>query len=150
MAQAPTIQNRKARHEFFVLETYEVGIVLTGTEVKSIRLGKVVIGDSYVEISSKMELFLINSSIEEYLQGNRYNHNPIRKRKLLAHKHEIEKMHKAKEQKGLTIIPLKLYFKKGKVKFEIGVCRGKNTVDKRQTLKERDQKREAQRAIKQY
>ncbi len=150
MAQAPTIQNRKARHEFSVLETYEVGIVLTGTEVKSIRLSQVVIADAYIEISKKMELYLINSSIEEYLQGNQFNHNPTRKRKLLAHKHEIEKMHKAKEQKGLTIIPLKLYFKKGKVKFEIAICRGKNVADKRQTVKEREQKREAQRAIKQY
>ena len=150
MAQTPTIQNRKARHEYHILETYEVGVVLTGTEVKSIRLGKISIAESYIEISSKMELFLMNSNIDEYFQGSQNNHDRTRKRKLLAHKIEIAKMHKSKEVKGLTIIPLKLYFKKGKVKIEIAICRGKNVVDKRQTIKERDQKREAQRAIKHY
>lgn len=147
-AQTPKIENRKARFNYHVDESYEVGIVLTGTEVKSIRQGKVNIGESYVAITDDFELILHNSHIEEYTEGNRFNHSPTRNRKLLAHKAEIIKMHKATEVKGMTLVPLKLYFKKGKVKLEIGVCRGKDSRDKRQTIKERESKKQMSQAMK--
>lgn len=147
-ARQPTIQNRKARHQYQILETLECGVQLTGTEIKSIRDGKVILGESYVEVTHQFELFLVNSYIEEYTQGNRYNHDPRRKRKLLAHRAEIIKFHKAKEIKGLTIVPLKLYFKGSYVKLEIGLAKGKDQGDKRQDLIKRTQKREMDRAIK--
>ena len=128
------IRNRKASHEYEILEAFEVGIMLVGSEVKSIRAGHVSISESWVDISEKGEIWLVGTHINEYSQANKFNHVPARRRKLLAHKHEIEKMQKAVEQKGLTIIPLKLYFKNRLAKLEIAICRGKKLYDKRQDL----------------
>ncbi len=146
--KAPEVENRKARHLYQVLETLEVGVVLVGTEVKSIREGKIQLGEAWIDVTNDQELFLVNSYIEEYSLGNQFNHKSDRKRKLLAHRHEILKFHKAKELKGLTIVPLKLYFKAGKVKLLIGLCRGKDHSDKRQDLMRRQQKIEVDRALK--
>jgi SsrA-binding protein len=132
------IHNRKASHQYDVLECFETGIMLAGSEVKSVRAGHISISESWVDISEKNELWLVGAHINEYLQANQFNHVPARRRKLLAHKHEIEKMQKAIEMKGLTIIPLKLYFKKRCAKLEIAICRGKKQRDKRQDLIEKD------------
>jgi SsrA-binding protein len=132
------IHNRKASHQYEVLECFETGIMLAGSEVKSVRAGHISISESWVDISEKNELWLVGAHINEYLQANQFNHVPARRRKLLAHKHEIEKMQKAVEMKGLTIIPLKLYFKKRCAKLEIAICRGKKQQDKRQDLIEKD------------
>ncbi|MCL1956298.1 MAG: SsrA-binding protein SmpB [Fibromonadales bacterium] len=132
------IHNRKASHQYEILECFEVGIMLAGSEVKSIRAGKISISESWVDISEKNELWLVGAHINEYLQANQFNHIPARRRKLLAHKHEIEKIQKAIEIKGLTIIPLKLYFKNRRAKLEIAICRGKKQHDKRQDLIEKD------------
>lgn len=145
----PVIQNRKANHLYFVDETFEVGVMLIGSEVKSIRDGKCTISEAWIDIDDeKNELWLIGAHIDEYLFANRFNHFPARKRKLLAHAHEIEKMRKAKELKGCTLIPLKLYFKNRRVKLEMGICRGKDQHDKRESLLERDAKMEMARAAK--
>jgi len=132
------IHNRKASHQYEVLDCFEAGIMLVGSEVKSIRAGLISLSESWVDISEKNELWLVGAHINEYLQANQFNHIPARRRKLLVHKHEIEKMQKAVEVKGLTIIPLKLYFKKRKAKLEIAICRGKNQRDKRQDLIKKD------------
>lgn len=145
----PVIQNRKANHLYFVDETFEVGIMLIGSEVKSIRDGKCTLGEAWVDIDEeKNELWLVGAHIDEYLFANRFNHIPARRRKLLAHTHEIQKMRKAKEQKGQTIVPLKLYFKKRIAKLEIGICRGKDQRDKRQDILKRDAKMEMARIAK--
>lgn len=144
----PTIQNRQAHHQYFVEERFEVGIVLTGTEVKSIRAGHISLKEAWVDLSDRLELWLVGAHIQEYEMGNRYNHIPAQRRKLLAHRHEILKMKKAKELKGLTLIPLKLYFKNRYAKLEVGICRGKNVHDKRHDVIERQSKREVARAIK--
>ncbi|MDR2579580.1 MAG: SsrA-binding protein SmpB [Fibromonadaceae bacterium] len=128
------IHNRKALQQYEALESFEVGIMLVGSEVKSIRAGHISLGESWVDISENKEIWLVGSHINEYKQANQFNHIPARRRKLLAHKHEIEKMQKAVEQKGLTVIPLKLYFKKRHAKLEIAICRGKKLYDKRQDL----------------
>ena len=135
------IHNRKAVHQYEVLECFEAGMVLAGSEVKSIRAGHISLGESWVEVSEKGELWLVGAHINEYLQANQFNHIPARRRKLLVHKHEIEKMQKAVEIKGLTIVPLKLYFKKRKAKLEIAICRGKKHQDKRQDLIAKDDAR---------
>ena len=145
---SPTIQNRKVRYNYHVLEEFEVGIMLTGTEIKSIRESKISMGESFITINKDIELFWHSANIDEYSHGNRYNHRPQRIRKLLAHKHEILKMYKATEIKGLTIVPLKLYFKKGCAKLQIALCRGKDNQDKRQDLIGKTQKREMDRAMK--
>jgi len=132
------IHNRKASHQYEILDCFETGIALVGSEVKSIRAGHISLGEAWVDISEKGELWLVGAHINEYSQANQFNHIPARRRKLLAHKHEIEKMQKAVETKGLTIIPLKLYFKKRNAKLEIAICRGKNQRDKRQDLIEKD------------
>jgi len=132
------IHNRKASHQYEVLECFEVGIMLAGSEVKSVRAGQISISESWVDISEKGELWLVGAHINEYLQANQFNHIPARRRKLLAHKHEIEKIQKSIEVKGLTIIPLKLYFKNRHAKLEIAICRGKKQHDKRQDLIEKD------------
>ncbi|MCQ2090859.1 MAG: SsrA-binding protein SmpB [Fibrobacter sp.] len=145
----PVIQNRKANHLYFVDETFEVGIMLIGSEVKSIRDGKCTIGEAWIDLDEeKDELWLVGAHIDEYLFANRFNHFPARRRKLLAHVHEIQKMRKAKEQKGCTLIPLKIYFKNRRAKLEMGICRGKDQHDKRQSLLERDAKMEMARAAK--
>lgn len=144
----PTIINRKASHLYHIEDRYEVGIMLQGSEIKSIREGKISIGEAWVDITDSMELWLVGAHIDEFLQANRFNHIPARRRKLLAHKHEIEKMRKATELKGLTIVPLKLYFKNRYAKLEIGICRGKDQRDKRQDLIGKDATREMARTLK--
>lgn len=135
------IVNRKARHDYFIEQSYECGIELQGTEVKSIRNGSCNIKDSYGIIKSG-ELFLLNMFIDHYKEGNIFNHDEIRTRKLLLHKKEINKISKEVEQQGLTLIPLKVYFKHGKVKIQLGICRGKKTYDKRETIKQKEIKRQ--------
>lgn len=141
------ILNRKARHDYFVEETMEAGIVLTGTEIKSIRSGSANIKDSYAVIKSD-EVFLLNMFISPYKEGNQFNHDERRTRKLLLHKKEIKKLKEKIEMQGFTLVPLKVYFKDNKAKISLGVCRGKKNFDKRETMKERDQKREMQKASK--
>jgi len=135
------ILNREARFNYFILEEIEAGIALVGTEIKSIRNGKVQLKDSYVIIKNG-EAFLINSYIGLYEEGNQFNHDERRTRKLLLHKSEIKKLEVKVKQEGLTLVPLKMYFVKGNAKVLVGVCRGKKNYDKRQTIKERDLKRE--------
>ena len=145
----PVIVNRKANHLYFVDETFEVGIMLIGSEVKSIRDGKCTLGEAWIDIDeTKNEIWLVGAHIDEYLFANRFNHFPARRRKLLAHVHEIAKMRKAKEQKGCTLSPLKLYFKNRRAKLEMGICRGKDQRDKRQDIINRDAKLEMARAAK--
>ena len=136
------IINREARFNYLVLDEIEVGIVLTGTEIKSIRDGKVQIKDSYANIRNN-ECYLLNMHINEYKEGNLFNHDPKRTRKLLLHKNEIKKLSEKVKLEGLTLVPLKLYFKKNKIKVLIGICKGKKLFDKRETIKERDLEREA-------
>lgn len=140
--------NRKARHEYHLLDTFETGIVLTGTEVKSIRAGNVSMQDSYA-IVENAELFLYNLHISPFEKGNRFNHEPKRIRKLLAHKSEIMRLLGYTREKGLTIIPLRIYFnERGRVKVELAVARGKKTYDKREDIAKRDAKREMERTLK--
>ena len=139
--------NRKAKHEYTFLQTYEAGIVLQGTEVKSLREGKINFSDSYASIR-KNEVWLISMHISPYKQGNINNHEPVRDRKLLLHKREIRKLTAQINEKGLTLIPYRLYFKKGKVKVELALAKGKKTYDKREDIKKRDLKREEERNIK--
>jgi len=139
--------NKKAYHEYFVDEVFEAGLVLQGTEVKSIRMGQVSIKEAYCRIRNG-EVFVDNMNVTPYEQGNRENHEPLRARKLLLHSYEIEKLSKKVAEKGLTLVPTKLYFLGGKVKLEIGVCRGKKLYDKRETLKRSQAEREASRAIR--
>lgn len=146
----PVIQNRKANHLYFVEDRYEMGIMLIGSEVKSIRDGKCNIGEAWIDIDDHDELWLVGAHIDEYLFANRFNHFPARRRKLLAHKHEIAKLKKAKELQGYTLIPLKLYFKKSYAKVEVGVCRGKDQHDKRQDIIKRDTQLEIARTMKKY
>ena len=134
--------NREARFNYFIQEETECGIVLTGTEIKAIREGKVNLKDSYAKIRNN-EVYLLNTHISEYKEGNIFNHNPRRTRKLLLHKREILKLRDKVEQEGLTLVPLKLYMQKNKVKILLGLCKGKKNFDKRETMKERDLKREA-------
>ena len=141
------ILNRKARHDYFVEETIEAGIALTGTEIKSIRNGSANIKDSYAVIKNE-EVFLLNMFISPYKEGNQFNHEERRTRKLLLHKKEIRKLKEKIEMQGFTLIPLKIYFKENKAKVMLGVCRGKKNYDKRETIKERDQKREMQKVNK--
>ena len=139
--------NRKAFHDYFVLQKVEAGIALTGTEVKSLREARVNLKDSYVDIN-RGEAFLVGAHISPYSHGNRENHDPERKRKLLLHRKEIDKLEAQIVEKGLTIVPLRLYFKNGKVKAEIAVVRGKKLFDKRETEKRRELDREAEAAMK--
>lgn len=135
------ILNRKARHDYFIEEEYECGIVLTGTEIKSIRDGKANIKDSYA-IIRKNELFLLNMFISHYKEGNIFNHNETRTRKLLMHKKEILKLNDKIALQGYTLIPLKVHFKSNKAKVLLGLCKGKKNYDKRESIKERDIKRQ--------
>ena len=140
--------NREAKYNYFILEEFECGISLTGTEIKSIRDGKVNLKDSYAVIRNH-EVYLLNSHISEYKEGNIFNHNPKRTRKLLLHKKEILKLETKVNLDGCTLVPLKLYFKKNKVKILLGLCKGKKTYDKRETIKERELNREANK-LKKY
>jgi SsrA-binding protein len=134
-------ENRKARHDYFVEEKLEAGLVLTGTEVKSLRAGKANLQDSYAIVKNG-ELWLLNAHIPPYDRGNRTNHEPLRTRKLLVHKEEFHKLASRIEGTGYTLIPLKLYFKDGIVKVEVGVAKGKKAHDKRDTIKARESKRQ--------
>ena len=153
MATSPTTgvkyitDNRKARHDYFIHETYEAGIALTGTEVKSLRQGKVNLKDSFCRIENG-EVFLLGMHISPYDQGNRFNHDPLRTRKLLLHKYEIIKLLGKIQEKGYTLIPLNLYFKKGKVKVTVALVTGKKLYDKRQSLREKEDRREMDRVSK--
>ena len=141
------ILNRKARYDYEIEDTYEAGIVLTGTEIKSIREGKVNIKDSYAIIRNN-EIYLLNTHISTYKEGNIFNHEETRTRKLLLHKNEIRKINDKIKIKGLTIVPLKVYFVRGKAKVEIGIVRGKHTYDKKETIKQRDIDREMKKSLK--
>ena len=142
-------ENRRARYDYELGEVYEAGLMLTGTEVKSLRLGKATIAESYVSIERDGQVWLINATIPEYSQGNRFNHEPKRPRKLLLHAKEIVKLAKGVEREGMTIVPLKIYFnEKGRAKIAIAVARGKKAHDKRETEKERDWNREKSRLLR--
>ena len=140
-------ENRKAFHDYFVEEKVEAGIILKGTEIKSIRQGRINLKDSYARIEHG-EIFLYQMHISPYEKGNRFNHEPLRTRKLLLHRGEINKLIGKIQLQGLTIIPLKVYLKHGLVKIELGVCRGKKNYDKRQDMAERDAKREIERHLR--
>lgn len=140
-------ENRRARHDYELLDRYEAGIVLTGTEVKSLREGRVTLGQAYADVRGT-EAWLIGAEIAEYAQGNIANHEPTRDRKLLLKRHEIDTLLSKVREKGLTIIPTRLYFKDGRVKLEIAVGRGKERIDKRRDLASKDAKRQIERALK--
>lgn len=145
MAGTPTISNRKARHEYHIIETFEAGIELKGTEVKSLRAGRANLQDSFARIENN-ELLLYNMHISPYEQGNRFNHEPKRVRRLLMHRQEINRLHSKIREKGLTLIPLKVYFQRGWAKVELALARGKKLYDKRQDIAARDAQREMERA----
>lgn len=140
-------QNKKAYHDYFIEETYEAGIVLTGTEIKSIRAGRVNLKDSYAQIKDG-EVFLIGMHISPYEQGNRFNHDPERTRKLLLHKREINKLVGETKQAGYSLVPLKIYLKNGYAKVLLGLAKGKKKYDKREELKRKEAKREIERAFR--
>ena len=140
-------RNRKARHDYELIEKVEAGIVLTGTEVKSLRNGKANLEDAYAEID-RGEVWLLGCDIPEYLQANRMNHVPKRPRKLLLHRREIDKLGTKSSEKGLTLVPLSIYFKKGIAKVEICVAKGRKTFDKREAIKKQDAKRDIDRALR--
>ena len=139
--------NRKARHEYAILQTFEAGIVLVGTEVKALRQGKASLVDGYAKLE-KNEVWLVNVHINEYTQGNINNHEPKRERKLLLNRGEIRKLIGKTKEKGLTLIPLRLYFKNGKVKVELALAKGKKVYDKRRDIAKKDFQREQERRIK--
>ena len=143
------IINRKAKFDYFIEEEYEAGIALTGTEIKSIRAGNCNLKDCY-GIVRNGEVFLLNMYIGQYKEGNLFNHSETRSRKLLLHKKEIKKIAQAIEVNGLTLVPIKGYFKENKFKILLGICRGKKTFDKRETIKERELQREVQKNLKKY
>ena len=139
--------NRRARHDYHILETYECGVVLVGTEIKSLREGKVSIADAFATVDEG-EVWLRNLHIPEYSMGSWTNHSPKRTRKLLLHQGEIRKLIGKTQEKGLTLVPLRVYLKRGKVKVELGVARGKKLIDKRETERRKEADREARSAMK--
>ncbi|WP_434511035.1 SsrA-binding protein SmpB [Desulfitobacterium sp. AusDCA] len=139
--------NRKAYHDYFVEEKLETGIILTGTEIKSIRNGRVNLKDSFARVENG-EVWLYQMHISPYEQGNRFNHDPLRKRKLLLNRSEISKLVGKVQQEGLTLVPTKIYLRKGLAKVELGICKGKKNYDKRQDIAERDAKREIDRHLR--
>ena len=147
--QRPLAQNKKARHDYNILETVEAGIVLTGTEIKSVREGRVTLKDGFAQIKND-EAWLENVHISEYTAGNRFNHDPLRRRKLLLHTKQIVQLGQKTSAKGVTLVPLKVYLKNGFAKVLIGVATGKHEYDKRETIKRRDQEREIQRTLKNF
>jgi SsrA-binding protein len=140
-------RNRRARHDYELLEKVEAGIVLTGTEVKSLRNGKANLEDSYAEVTSE-EVWLMGCDIPEYIQANRMNHVPKRARKLLLHRREIDKLANRSHERGMTLVPLSIYFKNGMAKVELSIARGRKTFDKREAIKKQDAKRDIDRALK--
>jgi len=147
MAEKLICQNKKAWHNYFIEDKYQAGISLVGSEVKSLREGKVNLGDSYGDIK-KGEVFLVDAHISPYPQANRLNHDPLRTRKLLLHKREIQRLIGKVQERGFTLIPLRLYFSDGKVKVELGLAKGKKLFDKRETLKRKTMEREMERGRK--
>ena len=140
-------RNKRARHEYHILETWEAGLVLTGTEVKSLRDGKANLTDAY-GIVKDGEVYLLNLHVSPYEQGNQFNHDPTRTRKLLLHRREIRRMIGAVERQGLTLVPLELYFKRGRAKVALALAKGKQAHDKREDIKRRDDEREMARALR--
>jgi len=147
MSEKLICQNKKAFHNYFIEETYQAGISLLGSEIKSLRDGKVNLGDSYGDIK-RSEVFLVDAHISPYPQANRLNHDPLRTRKLLLHKKEIKRLIGKVEQRGYTLIPVKLYFAHGKVKVDLALAKGKKLFDKRETLKKKTMEREMERGRK--
>jgi len=141
------VENRRARHEYHIEETYEAGLVLVGSEVKSLRAGKANLQDSYAEVKNG-EVWVNNFHISPYEQANRFNHQPLRPKKLLLHTREIGKLWGASQQKGYTLIPLRIYFKEGKAKLLLGVAKGKKLYDKRDDIAKRDAERDLERTLK--
>ncbi len=139
--------NRRARHEYFILDAFEAGLVLTGTEVKSLRDGRASLAEAYARVEGS-DVVLVGAHIPEYSHGNRTNHEPTRARKLLLHRREIERLREGLEHRGLTIVPLKLYWKNGRAKIEIALARGKKRHDKREDAAKRDAEREMERAAR--
>lgn len=148
LGKALIVNNKRARHDYAIEDEYEAGIALTGTEVKSLREGRASLAESFVSIDRRGEVWLEGANIPEYLNGTWNNHAPKRKRKLLLHAQQIAKLARAVEAKGVTIIPLDLHFKDGRVKAQIALARGKKEYDKRQALREEQDKREAQRILR--
>ncbi len=146
-ADKSIVNNRVAFHEYEILDTYEAGIVLQGTEVKSIMEGRIQLKESYVSVKDD-EVWLINAHVSPYKHGNVQNHEPLRTRKLLLHRREIEKLKKAVDQKGMTLVVTKVYWRNGRIKFEIGVARGKKLFDKRETLRRKTIDKETDRQLK--
>jgi len=140
-------QNRRARHEYEVLDTLECGIVLVGSEVKSLRNGRISIEEAYARMKGG-ELWLVGCDIAEYVEANRFNHDPRRPRKLLLHRRELRKFAESAYQQGLTLVPLKMYFKRGRAKVLIGICRGRKHYDKREKLKKETVRRDIDRAMR--
>ena len=148
LGKALIVNNKRARHDYVIEDEYEAGIALTGTEVKSLREGRASLAESFVSIDRRGEVWLEGANSPEYLNGTWNNHAPKRKRKLLLHAQQIAKLARAVEAKGVTIIPLDLHFKDGRVKAQIALARGKKEYDKRQALREEQDKREAQRILR--
>jgi len=140
------IRNAKVWHHYFVGDTYEAGIMLKGTEIKSIRLGKAQINESFVRFE-KGDAFVYQAHVDEYAFGNIHNHNPVRPRKLLLHARELARIREAMEKEGMSVIPTRIYFKGGLIKIEIALCKGKKLFDKREDLKKKEAKRETDRAM---
>ena len=146
-AEKTVCTNRKAQHDYYIQDTLEAGIVLTGTEVKSLRAGRANLKDSYALVKNS-EVFLFNCHISPYTHGNIQNHDPLRTRKLLLHRNQIRKLIGLTSQKGFTLVPLKIYFMHGKAKVALGIAKGKKLHDKRQVMKEREAQRDMERALK--
>ena len=140
-------RNKRARHDYHILETWEAGLVLTGTEVKSLRDGKANLSDAYGVVKDG-EVYLLNLHVSHYEQGNQFNHDPTRTRKLLLHRREIRRMIGAVERQGLTLVPLELYFKRGRAKVALALAKGKQAHDKREDIKRKDDEREIARALR--
>jgi SsrA-binding protein len=140
-------ENRKARHDYDILETFEAGLVLTGSEVKSLRAGRMNLKDSFARVD-RGEAFLVNAHVSPYAAANRFGHEPERARKLLLHRAEIDKLAGRIQERGLTLVPLKVYFKNGRAKVLLGVGRGRRVYDKREAIKRREMEREADRAVR--
>ena len=147
MAEKMICQNRKARHDYHIISSYEAGLVLKGSEVKSCRNGNANLKDSHARIKN-CEIYLVNTHISPYTYANQLNHDPLRARKLLLHKSEIKKLYGKLMERGFTLIPLKMYFKNGKVKVEMAVAKGKKTHDKREAIKQKDFAREAEKEFR--
>ena len=148
--QKVVAENRRARFDYYIDETLEAGIALTGTEVKSLRFGEGSIAESYAEVKNG-EVFLVNSNVPEFSHGNRFNHEPKRPRKLLLNRRQLDRLQGAVERKGMTLVPLSVYFNsRGRAKVELALAKGKNAADKRATMKERDWKRDQARIMREY